>query len=193
MRRLAVTISTIVFLTAPTDLSAQRLTVDVGGAAATPTKKLSDANLSTGFGFDATIAWRLVPHLHLYGGWTWMRFSASQLFVGTDRDIDETGYAFGLRFEHPFGETSRMLYRFEGGGTYRHIEIENSGGTITTDSGHGLGFELGAGVLLPLADSWRLAPALRYRALSREVTIRGRTTGSDLRYAALEIGISRRF
>src|ERR1039458_1357501 len=115
MKRLAATIATFSFLTTATSLSAQRLTVDVRGAVVTPVHKLADANLSNGVGVGATIAWRLLPYMHLYGGWDWTHFGASKSFVGTDGDIDETGYTFGLRFEHPFGATSRTLYRLQGG------------------------------------------------------------------------------
>lgn len=172
---------------------AQRLTADLRTAVAAPTQNLADADLGTGFGFGATLAWRLQPHLHAYGGWDWMHFRADRSFAGAERDFEETGYTFGLRFEHPFRDVSRILYRLEAGGTYKHIEIEDDDGALIADSKHGLGFELGGGVLVPLGESWRFVPALRYRALSREFTTGGTTTKGDLRYTALEIGISRRF
>lgn len=175
------------------NLAAQRLTLDLRGAVAAPTSELGGADLSIGAGFGGTLAWQVQPHLHLYGGWDWMRFTADNSFAGAEPDFEETGYTLGLRFEHPLRQSSSILYRLEAGGTYKHIEVEDANGDIIEDTGHGLGFELGAGLLVPLGKTWKLAPALRYRSLSRDFTIASTTTSGSLRYAALEIGFSRRF
>jgi hypothetical protein len=179
--------------TLASDLPAQQLTLDLRGAIAMPTADLADADLSTGAGFGATLAVQLQPHLHLYGGWDWMRFTADESFAGPEPDFEETGYTFGLRFEHPLGASSRTMYRLEAGGTYKHFEFEDEDGDITVDTGHGLGYEAGVGLLLPLSGSWRLAPTVRYRALSRDFTVGSITTTGDLKYVALEIGFSKRF
>jgi len=176
-----------------TNLAAQRLTLDLRGVVATPTADLADADLSTGAGFGATIAYRIQPHLHLYGGWDWMRFAADESFAGPEPDFEETGYTFGLRFEHPFRESSRTMYRIEAGGTYKHFEFEDADGDITVDTGHGLGYEAGIGVLLPIGATWRLAPTLRYRALTRDFAVGPAVTEGKLQYVGLEIGFSRRF
>lgn len=193
MPRLSTTIATVALLAGPAVLSSQAFTVDVHGAVATPVKKLSDANLGTGVGFGATFAARLLPYFHGYAGWDWMHFSASRMAVGTDNDIDEVGYVAGLRFEHLLSERLPILYRIEAGETYKHLEIENIGGAITFDSGHGFGSEFGAGVLVALTARWQLASTLQYHLLKRDITTRGRTFASDLRYVALEIGLARRF
>jgi len=174
------------------DLPAQQLTLDLRGAVAMPTSDFADSDLSTGAGLGATIAVKLQPHLHLYGGWDWLRFSADEAFAGPEPDFEETGYNFGLRYEHPLGQSSRTMIRVEAGGTYKHFEFEDADGDITVDSGHGLGYEAGVGLLLPLGESWRLAPTIRYRALSRDFTVGSITTNGDLKYVALEIGVSRR-
>ncbi len=179
--------------TLASDLPAQQVTLDLRGAIAMPTADLADADLSTGAGFGATIAVQLQQHLHLYGGWDWMRFAADESFAGPEPDFEETGYTFGLRFEHPLGASSRTMYRLEAGGTYKHFEFEDEDGDITVDTGHGLGYEAGVGLLVPLSGSWRLAPTVRYRALSRDFTVGSVTTTGDLKYVALEIGFSKRF
>lgn len=114
-----------------------------------------------------------------------MRFTADNSFAGPELDFEETGYTLGLRFEHPMRPTSRFLYRLEAGATYKHIEVEDADGDIIEDTGHGLGYELGAGLLVPLGETWKFAPTLRYRALARDFTIGGTTTSGDLRYVAL--------
>jgi hypothetical protein len=95
--------------------------------------------------------------------------------------------------EHPLNDASRILYRLEGGGTYKHVEIEDTGGDMIADSGHGLGFEVGAGAVVPLGQSWRLSPVVRYRSISPEFTIDGVTTSGELNYLALELGLAYRF
>lgn len=174
-------------------MGAQRVTLDVRGAYAMPTADLADAQLDAGPGFGATLAVGVMPHLHLYGGWDWLHFSNSDAsFAGSDQDFEETGYTFGLRFEHPLA-TSATMVRLEVGGTYKHVEVEDADGEAITSTDHGLGFEVGAGMLLPLGGSgWRIATMLRYRSLGTEFVIGNVTTNATLRYAALEVGVSRR-
>jgi hypothetical protein len=93
---------------------------------------------------------------------------------------------------HPLGAAS-LDYFVRAGGVYNHIEIENESGDITADSGHGLGWQAGAGVAVPLGAKWRLMPGLRYQSLSRDIDVGPTTTDVDLTYIALEIGFHRTF
>lgn len=192
-RSCIITAIALVILVAP--LPGQDLTLDLRGTAVMPTTDFVDADLATGLGFGATIAYRLMPHLHLYGGWDWAHFTNSgPSFVGEDQDFEETGYTFGLRFEHPFGVASRAMYRLEAGGTYKHVEIEDADGELLVDTEHGLGYEAGAGVLLPLGSgNWRLAATVRYRSLNRDFTLDDLNREGNLRYLGLELGVARRF
>lgn len=170
-----------------------RFSVDLRVAGAAPIEKLAGADLSAGLGLGATVALRLQPHLHLYGGWDVLAFQTEQSFAGADRDFVETGYTYGLRFEHPFGAATALLYRLEAGGTFKHVEIENEDGDIIADSDHTVGFELGAGVVLNARQSWRIVPMLRLRSLAPEFAVGAVTTDGTLRYVAVEVGVSRRF
>lgn len=170
----------------------QRVTLDLRTTLVSPISDV-DADLSPGFGFGGTIAYRLQPHLHLYGGWDWIRFTSDQSFAGADLDFEETGYTFGLRFEHPLGNDSRRAYRLEAGGLYKHLEIEDSDGALVDDSGHGLGFELGAGLLLPMGERWSLVPAARFRSHSPSFDVGSGTTDGTMSYVGIELGFSRRF
>lgn len=183
----------LTMLAAP--LAAQDFTLDVRGAAVVPTSDLVDADLKTGLGFGATIAYRVMPHLHLYGGWDWSHFTnTGESSFEADLDFEETGYTFGLRFEHPFGVASRANYRLEAGGTYKHIELEDNDGEIIADTEHGLGYEAGAGVLLPLGRGpWRLAATVRYRSLTRDFTVIDVNREGKLQYLGLEFGVARKF
>lgn len=172
-------------------LEAQRLTFDFRPVVATP-GDLAGADLEMGVGFGATLAWRLQPHLHLYGGWDWLHFGSGNSFAGSDIDFEETGYTFGLRFQHPLSDASDSFYRIEGGGTYKHVELEDDDGDIIADSKHGLGYEAGIGFLWPMG-GWHFGPTVRFRSLDPEFEISGVTTSGTLRYVGLELSLSRRF
>src|SRR6056297_454314 len=62
------------------------------------TKKLADAQLKTGFGFEGLLHYRFMPHLGIYGGWGWNKFASDQSFAGSNTDFEETGYVFGLQY-----------------------------------------------------------------------------------------------
>jgi hypothetical protein len=181
------------FATASSQLPAQRIALDLRVVPAAPAQEFAGAKLNTGLGFGSTISFRFQEHLSLYGGWDWMKFRADQSFAGADMDFEETGYAFGLRFEHPLRDNSRIAYRLEAGGTYKHVEIENEDGDQVLDTGHDLGYEAAIGLVIPATSTWRFVTALRYRSLSNDFAQSGVTTNGHLRYAALEIGVSRRF
>ena len=153
---------------------------------------LGDADLGIGVGFEGTVAYRFMPHLAAYGGWDWYHFSADQSFAGADVDVEEAGYAFGLQFVHPLGESS-LAYFIRAGGILSHIEMENDEGDIVADSKQGLGWEVGAGMVFSLGDRWHLAPGVRYRSLSRDIEIGAASTPVDLTYLAVEVGLSRSF
>lgn len=156
------------------------------------TKDLSDANLKTGFGFEGAFAYKFMPHLAAYAGWSWNKFSADKSFVGDNVEFEETGYCFGLQFIHPI-EKSNISYMIKGGGTYNHIETENSDGKIINDTGHGFGWQAGGGITIPIGKRWLLIPEVRYRSLSRDIKIGDGTTPVDLNYISTGIGISYSF
>lgn len=157
-----------------------------------PTTKLGDANLKTGFGVEGAFSYRFMTHLGVYAGWSWNKFSSDESFAGNNTDFEETGYTYGLQFIHPIGQTKIDLL-VRAGGLANHIEVENSEGDIIADSGHGFGWQVEGGVVLPIGEKWRLLPSIRYRSLARDITIETETTGVDLNYLSLGIGISRLF
>jgi hypothetical protein len=171
---------------------ADRWTLELRAGGAVPTEKVGGGDLDTGFGFGPTLAYRIQPHLHLYGGWGWHRFGAEDAFAVPDVHVVQTGYVYGLRFVHPFSESSSLSYRLYAGGTYEHLEFE-LGGDEAGDSDHGVGWEAGAGVVVPLGPAWDVNPTVGYRSLSRDVTSGITTTPVDLRYFAFGVGVTRRF
>ena len=156
------------------------------------TAKLADADLKTGFGFEGAFAYKFMPHLAAYAGWSWNKFAANKSFAGNNVDFEETGYSFGLQFIHPI-KKSKISYMIKGGGTYNHIETENSEGKIINDTGHGLGWQVGGGMTILIGKRWLLIPEVRYRSLSRDIKIGDGTTPVDLNYISTGIGISYSF
>lgn len=153
------------------------------------TQDISDADLGLGFGAELTVAYRFMSHLAAYAGWSYNNFAVDQSFAGTDASFEETGYTFGLQFIHPIGETE-VKYLLRAGGTYNHIEIENNDGDITIDSGHGLGWQAEAGLVIPLSEKFSLLPSIRYRSLNREISINNTTTPVNLNYFSAGVGLS---
>src|SRR5688572_7853594 len=87
---------------APLSADAQdRWSVEITGDSAFATRNLADAALSTGFGFGGSVGYRFLSHVSTYAGWDWHHFRSDTSFAGPNMDFEETGYAFGLRFEHP--------------------------------------------------------------------------------------------
>lgn len=160
--------------------------------AAFSTNNLGNAELNTGFGFEGTFTYRFMPHVEAYAGWGWNKFSADQSFAGPDMDFEETGYSFGLQFIHPF-DNSTISYMIKAGGIFNHIETENSNGDIIANSGHGLGWQVEGGLAIPLTNSVRILPSIRYRSLERNTTMGTVTIDTDLRYVSVGAGISWNF
>lgn len=183
----------LALLTAPAVASAQqRWTLALQGGPAFPTESLGNADLNTGFGFEGTVSYRFMPHFAAYAGWDWHRFTIdnpASSFAAPGTDVEETGYAFGVRFEHPIGGERSPLVVIRAGGTLNHIEIEDESGEQIADSGHGLGWEVGAGLGFALGTRWRLVPGARYRSLSRDLTIDNATTPVTLSYVTTEVGM----
>ncbi len=173
-------------------MAQDRLSLELRGDAALATQELGDADLGLGLGVEAMLAYRFMPHLGVYGGWGWKQFSDENSFAGTDVDFEETGYTFGLQFIHPLGASS-LNYLVRAGGVYNHIEAEDNEGSITADTGHGLGWQAEVGIDIPFNDYWSMRPSVRYRALSRDFDIEGVTTDVDLTYFSLGVGFARTF
>jgi opacity protein-like surface antigen len=157
-----------------------------------PTKDLGDAKLKTGYGFEGVFSYKFMPQLSAYAGWGWNNFNADKSFAGSNIDFTETGYSFGLQFLQPIDNTF-IGYMVKAGGTYNHIEIENSVGEITNDTGHGLGWQVGAGLPIYLNKRLIIIPECRYRSLSRSVDINEVNIPIQLNYISASIGLSYSF
>lgn len=171
----------------------ERFSFEVTGGGAFATSSPLEAELETGLLFGARVGYRLHPFASAYGAWDWIRFSGRDSLLGPDVDLEETGYAFGVLLEHPLRSAGgTTLYRARLGGTYAHVEVEDTGGTRIADTGHGLGWEAGLSAVVRAGDRLRLTPGFRYRSLSRDVRVDALETPLELRYFLLEMGVQLR-
>lgn len=155
------------------------------------TTGLGDPNLKTGFGFEFSATYRFMPHVSVYTGWGWNRFSSDQSFAGTDTDFEETGYVFGLQFLHPFHKDLPFDYFLKAGAIYNHIEAENADGEIFADSGHGFGFQVETGLSFSISDSWRITPGIKYQTLLGDLGIEGVNYSVNLNYLSAGVTVSK--
>ncbi len=169
-----------------------RFSIELGAGPSFATSKLAGSSLNTGAGIEGVLHYRFMPHTGAYVGWGWNRNSSDNSFAGSDIDFEETGYVFGLQFKHPIAD-KRLSYYLRAAGLYNHIEVENSDGDIIHDTGHGLGWQLAAGIDLPVGGKWSLTPGLKFNALSRELDMGVVTEDLDLRYLTVRIGVAKGF
>ena len=168
-----------------------RWSLEVSGGAAFPTRTIDGADLNNGGGFGANLRLHVQPHLAAYGGWEWHMRQTTQLVPAQTLDLNDNGYTFGLRFDHPL--IASVTGWLRAGGLYNHIEIENADGKTIHDSGHGLGWETGAGLGLPLAERVDVLPGVRYRMLSRDIVVAGKTRSATLSYVNPVVGLVIKF
>ncbi len=154
-------IATILILAFATSALAQSWTIELRPAYQITTADFNDSELDNGIGFDGRVAYRVMPHLDIFTGWSWSNFASD------DYDFEETGYDFGTRFIHPI-PGMKFSYLLEAAATFKHVEVE-SGDEIVADSDHSLGYQFGAGLVFPLTSNLAIIPSLRYNALNSEV------------------------
>lgn len=152
------------------------------------------ADVNFGYGLEGVFSYRLFSTLSVYAGWSWNHFEADQSFAGNDVGFEETGYMYGLRYIFPL-KNERMGILLGAGGLYNHIELENTEGDIIGDTKHGFGYQVEAGLAIMLGENetFRLTPALRYRALSRDIEFNNVNHTLDLNYLSLGLGIAVQF
>lgn len=195
MKRIALITTGLVLMLSMT-LNAQnqngRFGLELNAGASAATHKLSGTNLHPGFGFEGVIHYRVLAGAGIYAGWGWNGFGSETSFAGNEVDFEETGYVFGIQYQHPCDNRS-LGYFLRAGGLYNHIEMENTEGEIFGDTGHGFGWQVAGGVTLPLGRGWSLAPGVRFNSLDREYTTESGEWDLKLRYVSARIGFVKSF
>ena len=135
---------------------------------------------------------RVLPDLFAYGGWDWQHHNTTAPVFSVGAHVEETGYAFGLRYVMPVSYRAKPWVR--AGGLYNHAEIEGSSdGLLVADSKHTLGLEMGGGLEFGLGGAWSLTPGLRYRRFEPTVRFGGAESSSVLSDVTFDVGIVLRF
>lgn len=170
----------------------KRFGIEINGETSFVSSDLNGANLNTGLGFETILQYRFIPYTSVYAGWGYIHFNAEESFAGSDIDFEQTGYILGLQFRNSIGN-SPLSYFVRGGLLYSHIETENNEGEIISNTGHGAGFQVSAGLEVDLGKNWSLAPGLKYNSLSAETELSEVNYPLDLRYLSARIGLVKRF
>lgn len=183
-----IAIGSLFFLTLSAAAQDHRWSVELRPGYNISTDKVGGVDLEPGVGVEAVLGYKPMEHLGFYAGWGWNQFSPDIENAG---HYEETGYTFGLRFQHPINDNLDYLVAI--GSIYNHIELEDNEGNIYGDTGHGFGWQAEAGVAIPFCGRWEIAPGIRYRALSRDLTVNEVNTQLDLTYISFGIGLSVHF
>jgi hypothetical protein len=171
----------------------ERVSINFRPGISFATTKVYDVEINTGYGFEGSVAYRFLPHLSVYAGWGWNSFSSPESFAGPDVHVEETGYMTGFQFLYPLGNQLPFEYFFRGGLIINHIEIENNEGEIIADSGHGLGFQVEAGLSFSLGEQWNLIPGIKYQTLSGKIAFEGVDYPVDLNYLSAGASVTYSF
>jgi hypothetical protein len=194
MRHVLITlVGVLLFLGSSPVMAQDRFGVELRIGPDFATQDFGDANLNTGFGSELVFSYQFIPRLAGYAGFGYGRSTADgNSFVGSEAIVEETGYTFGVQFIQPV-RASRYGYFLRAGGVYNHLEIEDDASPFSADSGHGFGWQIGAGPVVTLGQNWKVMPGLRYRSLSRDVTIGDVKTDLDRTYFSAGVGVMRTF
>lgn len=154
-----------------------------------PAGNIAGLDLEIGYGADVQIAYKFLPNLSAFAGGGWNNFDSNE----SSLNFEETGYSFGLLFIHPIKKT-QLSYVLSGGMMYKHIKVENNLGEIISDTDHETGWQVAAGLDVPLGSSlFSLRPTFRYRSLLAESGGGYFRNDLHLKYFSVGIGMSKTF
>lgn len=183
----------IVFLLTTFYISAQeKWSVELRPGLSFPTSDMANINSRIGYGIEFITAYKIMPHLAIYGGWGWNEFKGKHNASEENLVFQESGFTFGLQIIRNIG-TSPFSYFLSGGAIYNHIILENNAVGISADSGYGFGWQTALGVDYEFAYNFSLRPTFRYRSLSRNVEFENVSTDLKLKSISFGIGLIREF
>ncbi len=159
------------------------LSVEVRGDAAIPVGDFADGEVKNGLGFTASASLQLVPGFAAYGSYSRTEFSADELVGGGDNDVLDQGWAAGLTAS--LGGSRGGATPFVGAGLLFHELDVND-----VEQGDAqMGFEVGAGIAVPLGRSVRVTPAVGFRQYGLEGSTVGGLIPTDSNVSYLTAGV----
>lgn len=158
------------------------LSVEVRADMAIPSGDFADAvEGAPGFGVNASLG--IAPGLAVYGGYSRTQFEIKE----TEVDATDQGFSAGLTAGLPF---AAPLQPWVGAGLLIHdFEVED----VDADFDSDLGFEVGAGLAVPLARNVRLTPGVGYRRYTTDVPLFGGTEEAEISYFTAGVGLNLSF
>jgi opacity protein-like surface antigen len=136
----------------------------------------------TGIGGTLSVALPLVPAFGIYGSYTQIRFGGGWTGDGVS-DATTDGFTVGLTTTLP---GTLDVDPWIGAGLLLHrLEVRGTRQGVSND----LGFEVGAGVAVPLADRLRLTPAVHYRHFGASIPALAGLTARSLTVQYLSLGV----
>jgi len=168
-----------VFATVGTASAQLPISVEVRADAAIPTGDFADA-VDAAPSFGANVALGLARGFAVYGGYSRTAFELQDL----DTNMVDQGFSAGVTLGIP--ATRLGVQPYIGAGVLIHeLEVED-GPEFDSD----LGFEVGAGVALPIASNVRLSPGVGYRRYSTQFPIGPTSVETDVEYFTAGVGLN---
>jgi opacity protein-like surface antigen len=173
----------------------QQLSAEVRVGAGIPTGDFADG-LSAGLGIGGILAYRVIPELDVFAGYSSQSFGVDDdpEFEGVDLDVNDSGFAIGGRFfvpglpsVAPWLQAAVLLHELE-------VTGREQGVSVSLSSDREVGFEIGGGLEIPVAANIGVTPGIRYRQYSVDFDLEddGPVSG-DVTYLTLDVGVRFRF
>jgi opacity protein-like surface antigen len=123
-----------------------------------------DDDVGTGLGFGADAVLRVLPLVNVYGGWERYSFDGKGESNGTN--VTDSGIRAGAQLSIPVGMVTGFSPFVSAGLLYNRTSAEATEGSASLKftSDWKLGYELGAGISVPVAPALSVVPAVRYRS-----------------------------
>lgn len=143
--------------------------------------------VGTGFGFGGDVVLRVLPLVNVYGGWEYYAFDGKGESDGSR--MTDSGARAGAQLSIPVGAVTGISPFVSAGVLYNRTTAEASEGSASLKftSDWKLGYEVGAGISVPVAPAVSVIPAVRYRAHDVVFSDFEGFSG-NISYLSLEIG-----
>ena len=169
--------------------SQEKWTVEFRPGLNFPTNDPGDVNTKIGFGYEFTGAYKVMPHLAVYGGWGWNQFKGKDNYSSENFTFEESGFTAGLQMVRKIG-TSAFSYLARAGAVYNILRLENDAGNFSAKTNRGLGWQIEAGIDYQFTYNLSLRPMIRYRSLATEFDISNFSADLKLNYISFGVGLA---